>query len=231
MSGDIAQMLFALQDSAYGDFQSALMPSVARERVIGVRTPALRAMARHLRGTQEAEAFLSSLPHAYYEEDNLHAFLIGEIRDFDACVRAVDRFLPYVDNWATCDGMNPKAFGRCADALTPWIDRWLSSQRPYTVRFGLVMLMKLFLGERFDASVLERAAAVRSGEYYVRMAAAWLFAEALGRRYEDALPYIRDRRLDAWVHNKAIQKATESRVIPPERKAYLKTLRRARTDD
>lgn len=221
---NIRAQLFAMQDMAYRDFQCALMPTVPRERVIGVRTPQLRKLARSLAGAPEIPQFLADLPHAYYEEDNLHAFLLEGMRDFDACAQAVDAFLPYVDNWATCDSMNPRVFAREADRLLPWIDRWLSAEQTYAVRFGIVMLMKHFLGERFAASHLERVAAIRSEAYYVNMAAAWFFATALTKQYEATLPYLAGKRLPPWTHNMAIRKARESRAIPADRKAYLTTL-------
>lgn len=222
----IQQKLFALQDEAYRDFQCRLIPTVRRERVIGVRTPQLRALARELAKSPESEAFLSELPHAYYEEDNLHAFIIEREMDFDRCVQKVEKFLPYVDNWGTCDQMNPKVLGRYPDELLACIRRWMASAHPYTVRFGMAMLMRCYLGERFEAEYLDWVAQKRSEEYYVNMMSAWFFASALTLQYDAALPCFEQRRLDCWVHNKAIQKATESRRIPQERKAYLKTLKR-----
>lgn len=222
---DVKARLFALQDEKYRAFQCALMPTVDPETVIGVRTPQLRKLARELAKEPDAAAFLAALPHRYYEENNLHAFMLETIADFETCAEAVHRFLPYVDNWATCDGMNPKAFAREAERLLPYISRWLNAGETYTVRYALVMLMKHFMGERFDCAYLERAAAVRHEDYYVRMAVAWYFATALTYQYEAALPYIEQKRLDTWTHNKAIQKAMESLAVPQERKKHLRTLR------
>jgi len=226
MAEDIRTRLFALQDHAYRDFQCALMPTVPREKVIGVRTPQLRRLARALHGTPEADAFLHALPHAYYEEDNLHGFLIEYERDIQTLIALLDDFLPHVDNWATCDGTAPKAFKNHPEELLAAIRRWLKSPYPYTVRYGLGMLMRHFLDERFAPEYLALAASVRSEHYYIRMMAAWYFATALAKQYEAAFPYLAERRLEPWVHKKAIQKAIESFRIPDERKAVLKKLRK-----
>ena len=223
----IQQRLFALQDLVYREFHCGLIPNVPAEAIIGIRTPALRALARELSGTPEAEAFLSSLPHEYYEENNLHGFLICRIRDYSACVREIDRFLPYVDNWATCDSMSPQCFARHPEELIADIRRWIADDRTYTVRFGLRCLMNHFLDERFRPKYLELAASVRSEEYYVNMMVAWFFATALAKQYDAALPYLENRRLDQWVHNKTIQKARESFRITPEQKEYLRSLKNA----
>ncbi len=222
---EIQARLFAMRDLGYRDFHSRLMPTVDKETVIGVRTPALRKLAKELRGTAEAEAFLRALPHEYYEENNLHGFLISQLREFGPCVEAVDRFLPYVDNWATCDLLSPKAFAGRPPALLDKIREWLGSGRTYTVRFGLGMLMSFYLDEAFSPEYLDWAAAVRSEEYYVNMMVAWYFATALAKQYDAALPYLEQRRLAPWTHNKTIRKAVESCRITDERKAYLKTLK------
>lgn len=221
----IVRRLFALQDPAYKAFHQKLMPTVAPETIIGVRTPALRALAKELSGTPEAAGFLAALPHKYYDENNLHGFLIAAMKDFDAAMETMDAFLPYVDNWATCDLCSPKAFKKRLPALWDKIGQWIESGETYTVRFGLEMLMTFFLDDAFTPQVLERAAAVRSEEYYVRMMIAWFFATALCKQYEAALPYLVQRRLDTWSHNKTIQKAVESYRICDETKAYLRTLR------
>ena len=221
----IQQRLFALQDLPYREFQLPLLPTVPPETVIGVRTPALRALAKTLSDTPEAAAFLISLPHEYFEENNLHGFLICRIRDYAACVAAVDRFLPHVDNWATCDSMSPACFARHPEALEADIRRWIASGKTYTVRFGLRCLMGHFLDGRFRPEFLDLAASVRSEEYYVNMMTAWFFATALAKQYDAAVPYLENRVLDPWVHNKTIQKARESYRIPPEQKEYLKTLK------
>ena len=222
---EIQQRLFALQDAGYRDFQAALMPTVDKALVIGVRMPALRALAKELKGTELAADFMAALPHKYYEENNLHAALIGYIRDFDACMAAVERFLPYVDNWATCDMMNPRALAKDKAALLERIRLWLQSGHTYTVRFGMEMLMNHFLEEDFREEYLALVASVQSEEYYVRMMQAWYFATALAKQYEAAVTYLEQRKLEVWVHNKTIQKARESYRISGEQKEYLKSLK------
>lgn len=221
----IRERLFGMQDPGYRDFHAALIPNVDKEKIIGVRTPALRKYARELRGSAEAEEFLRALPHEYYDEDNLHGMLISEIKDYADCVAALDRFLPHVDNWATCDLTSPKVFKKHRAALTADIRRWIASGETYTVRFGMEMLMTHFLDEDFKEEYLAWVADVRSEEYYVRMMQAWYFATALAKQYETAVVYIEQRRLESWTHNKAIQKARESFRVSDERKAYLKTLK------
>lgn len=222
---NIKETLYALQDREYRSFQAKLIPTVPMERIIGVRTPELRKLAKQLRGSAEAGAFLRSLPHDTFDEDNLHAFLLGEEKDFAACVQGVEDFLPYVDNWATCDQMSPKAFAKNKPALLPYIRRWIASDRTYTRRFGIGMLMSHFLDGDFREEYLAWVSDIRSEEYYVNMMLAWYFATALAKQYEAALPYVEGRRLAPWVHNKTIQKAVESCRVSDERKAYLKTLK------
>ena len=222
----IQERLFALQDADYAAFQRPLMPTVEEEAFIGVRTPALRSLAKELRGSAEAEAFLVSLPHVYFEENQLHAFLIALEKDFDTALAQTDAFLPFVDSWATCDQLTPKAFRKNRAALNEMIDRWILSAHEYTVRFAIKMRMDHFLDDAFSPEILEQAAAVQREEYYIRMMQAWFFATALAKQYEAALPYLEQNRLEPWVHNKTIQKAVESYRITPEQKAYLKTLRR-----
>lgn len=222
---DIQRRLFALADPVYRDFQSKLTPTVAREQVIGVRIPALRGLAKELRGTDEAAAFLRALPHAYYDENNLHSFLVSSLPDYGETVAAVDAFLPFVDNWATCDSLSPKAFKKQHAALWDKIPEWLASGRTYTVRFGVGMLMAHFLDGDFREDAPARVAALRSDEYYVNMMIAWYFATALAKQWDTALPFLTERRLDRWCHNKTIQKAVESYRITDGQKAYLKTLK------
>ena len=221
---ELQERLFAMQDESYRDFQCKLMPTVAREVVIGVRTPMLRALAKNLRGTREATAFLSFLPHRYYEENNLHAFLIEQITDFDACVAALDAFLPCVNNWATCDSMNPKVLGKHKDQLLPVIERWLDSKDTYAVRFGIKLLMTWFLDEDFEECYLARVARIRSEEYYVNMMIAWYFATALAKQHTATLPYLEEHRLPDWIHAKTVRKAIESYRISKEQKDHLRTL-------
>ena len=221
----VKDRLMALQDLKYADFQRKLMPTVPVETVIGVRTPQLRKLAKELKGSEEAEAFLKELPHAFFDENQLHAFLVGEEKDFEKCIQEVGRFLPFVDNWATCDQLSPKVFKMHRTELLGYIRRWLGSEHTYTVRFAEGMLMEHFLDEDFAPEYPEMVAAVRSEEYYINMMTAWYFATALAKQWDAVLPYIEGRRLDMWTHNKAIQKSVESRRITPEQKEYLKTLK------
>lgn len=220
-----AQELLELQDLSYRDFQSRLMPTVPKEKIIGVRTPVLRTYAAEFVKREETAAFMEALPHRYYEEDNLHALLINQMKDFGQCIRALDRFLPYVDNWATCDMLSPKAFKSHPQELLPEIRRWIASERIYTVRFAIGCLMKYELDGHFSTEYADMVCAVRSEEYYIRMMQAWYFATALAKQQEKILPYIEEKRLEPWIHRKAIQKAVESYRITPELKKYLKTLK------
>lgn len=225
MSGVEARIrvrLFAMQDAKYRDFTAKLTPTVPPERIIGVRTPELRKYAVELSKTEDAAAFMAMLPHLYQEENNLHAFLIERIADYDACVAALDAFLPYVDNWATCDSMSPKCLKKQLPRLTGEIRRWMASDRVYTVRFGMGMLMRHFLDDAFDPAYLDWVAALRSEEYYINMMIAWFFATALAKQWDATLPFIVNCRLEPWVHNKAIQKAIESYRIPEDRKIWLR---------
>lgn len=221
----IRARLFELQDLKYRDFQCKLMPTVSPETVIGVRTPDMRKLAKELSKTPEAMEFFKTLPHKYYEENNLHGFLIETIKDYDRAIEAIDTFLPYVDNWATCDLMSPKVFKKHLPELYEKIREWLKSGLTYTVRFGIEMLMSFYLDEHFQPETLELVAGVKSSEYYVNMMIAWYFATALAKQYDVALPYIQEQRLDKWTHNKTIQKAIESYRITDEQKAYLRKLK------
>lgn len=223
---EIRDRLFALQDPEYRLFQSKLMPTVDPARVIGVRIPDLRKLSRELAGTEQAAAFVRQLPHDYYEENNLHGFLIASLRDYGETVTALESFLPHVDNWATCDLLHPRAFDKHPEALPDQLFRWLQSDRTYTVRFAMGMLMSLYLDEAFRPEYADWIAGVKSEEYYVNMMAAWYFATALAKRWDDVFPYLTDHRLPVWTHNKAIQKAIESRRISPEQKQILRSLRR-----
>jgi 3-methyladenine DNA glycosylase AlkD len=221
---EIREELFQLRDAEYRCFQMKLLPTVDPETIVGVRTPALRTLAKQLTSRQQAEDFLKDLPHRYFDENQLHAFLISEFRSFPACLEAVEQFLPYVDNWATCDQLAPKSFRRHRAELIGPIRRWVADERTYTVRFGLRMLMTHYLDEDFVPAFLELAASVRSEEYYVRMMVAWYFATALAKQYDAALPFLEDCRLDAWTHNKTIRKAIESWRVSSERKDCLRKL-------
>ena len=225
MDEAITQKLFALQDETYQAFQSKLMPTVSPETIIGVRTPLLRKLAKELSGTDLAEAFLNSLPHGYYEENNLHAFLVENIRDYDRALAETEKFLPYIDNWATCDCFCPKVFAKHKEELLVSIRLWLDSDRLYTVRYAMGMLMRYYLDEAFQPEYLAWVAGVHSEEYYLNMMRAWFFATALAKQLEETLPWLTERRLDAWTHNKTIQKAVESYRITPEMKQQLRQLR------
>lgn len=221
----ITEQLFALQDLEYKKFHSKLMPTINPDVIIGVRTPELRKFAKQLEKSTDVELFLQELPHRYYEENNLHGFLIESIKEFDACIAALNQFLPYVDNWATCDMMAPKVLKKDLPKLYEWVKVWIASGETYTVRFGVNILMKYFLDEAFLPEYPALVASIRSEEYYVKMVVAWYFATALAKQYDAVLPYIEGHRLDAWTHNKTIQKAVESYRISPEQKLYLKTLK------
>ncbi len=221
----ILSELFALRDEKYAAFQAKLTPGVPLDSFIGVRVPNVRALAKKYAKTTEAKAFLSELPHKYYDENMLHALLVSEIRDFDACIAETERFLPYVDNWAVCDIFSPRIFAKHKPELLVKIREWAKSDRVYTCRFGIEMLMSHFLDADFKAEDLEIPAAVQSDEYYVNMMIAWYFATALTKQWDAAVPYIENRRLPLWVHRKTISKACESYLIPDDRKQYLKTLK------
>lgn len=222
---EIKARLFALQDLKYRDFQAKLMPTIDKETIIGVRTPELRKFAKELLKSGETESFLNSLPHDFYEENNLHGFIVSEIKDYAEAVRRMDSFLPYVDNWATCDSTSPKVFKKHKTELVDEIKRWLASDKIYTIRFGVEMLMSHYLDDDFKTEYLEMVAAVRHDDYYVKMMVAWYFATALAKQYEKTVPYIENRTLEQWTHNKAIQKSVESYRITDEQKAYLKSLK------
>ena len=233
----IRNELLRLRDEEYGKFTAKLIPNVDPDSFLGVRTPELRRFARELlpgRGPEDPEKaalreeFLAELPHRSFEEGQLHAFIISGIKDYGECVEAVEKFLPFVDNWATCDQMTPAVFRKHRQELLERIKVWLGSERTYTVRFAVKMLMDHYLEEDFDPAYLQMVADIRSEEYYINMMIAWYFATALAKQYDAALPYIRDQRLAPWTHNKAIQKSVESRRITPEQKEYLKSLRMTR---
>ena len=218
---DIRYELMSRRDEKYGEFQGGLIPNLNRERFIGVRTPELRKLARQLVKSGGAEEFMARLPHEYFDEDQLHALIIGGIKDFGQALAETERFLPYVQNWATCDQLRPAAFKGRQSELLPRIKVWLDSGECYKMRFGMEMLMLHYLGDCFEPHFLEWVSGIRSGEYYVKMMQAWYFAEALALQYDASLPYIIKGRLDAWVNNKAIQKARESLKIQADRKELL----------
>ena len=222
---DIRTELFKMQDMDYRDFNSKLIPTVDKESMIGIRTPDLRKYAKQLGKSSDVIEFLQTLPHKYFDENQLHAFIISEIKDFKNCIDEINRFLPYIDNWVTCDQLSPKIFKKHHSELFSYIKDWLKSDKIYTLRFGIGMLMEHFLDEDFDILYPEMVSKIRSDEYYVNMMIAWYFATALAKRYESILPFIENRSLDIWTHNKAIQKATESYRISEDKKIYLKSLK------
>ena len=211
-------------DEKYRDFQSKLVPNISKEKILGVRTPDMRRIAKEINGTDEAEKFIAELPHSFYEENLVHFFLIAMIKDFDECADAVESFLPYVDCWPVCDQASPKTFSKNHDKLLPLIRKWISSEHVYTVRFGIRMLMNEFLGEDFRTEYLEWVAAVKGEDYYIRMMVAWYFATALAKRYDESIVFIEEHRLEPWTHKKTIQKAVESFRVSDEHKMYLRSL-------
>ena len=222
---EIRKELFALQDQKYAEMQRKIIPNIDPDSVIGVRTPELRALAKRYSKREDVSEFLKDLPHRYFDENQLQAFIISEIKDYGQCMEELERFLPYVDNWATCDQMSPKVFKKHKPELLKKIKSWIRSKESYTIRFGIEMLMTHFLEEEFDPAYPKLVAGIKSEEYYVKMMIAWYFATALAKKYELILPYIEGHSLDDWTHNKAIQKAVESYRITEEQKAYLKTLK------
>lgn len=221
----ILNRLLEMKEDSYADFQFKLTPTVPREKFIGVRVPKLRAYAKILKGTPEADGFLKELPHQYYDENMLHSLLLSQMKDFHACIEAVDRFLPYVDNWAVCDILSPKIFAKHKDELIVKIREWISSDETYTCRFGMEMLMSFYLDDDFKEEYLALPADVISDEYYVNMMIAWFFATALAKQWDSTVPYIESKRMGKWVHNKSIQKAIESYRITDEQKEYLRSLK------
>ena len=220
---EIQRKLLDAQDLKYRDFQRSLLPTLPPETIIGVRLPTLRSMAKELALQPEVAAeFRRHLPHRYYEENNLHGYLIERLRDYDQVIAELDRFLPYVDNWATCDTISPAVFKRHLPQLRAQCRHWLDSQHTYTVRFGIGMLMRYFLDDTFAPEYLDWVAQITSEEYYIKMMVAWYFATALAKQYDAALPYLTEYRLERWTHNKAIQKALESARITPEQKQFLR---------
>ena len=222
---DVQKRLFEMQDAEYRDFHAKLVPTMEKTKFIGIRTPMLRKFAKKFGKTEESEIFLQVLPHQSYEENNLHGLLIEQIRDYDKCLEELERFLPFIDNWATCDLLALHMMKKHRDVFIREVFRWIESDQPYTIRFGIGMLMRHYLDEEFKTEYPEKVAAIRSEEYYVNMMRAWYFATALAKQYEKVLPFLEKRQMDVWTHNKTIQKAIESYRITSEQKEYLRTLR------
>lgn len=218
-------VLFDMQDVAYRDFHSRLIPNISKDRVIGIRTPVLRKFAKEYAKTDDAQEFIRELPHYYYEENNLHMMIITGIKDYDTCVMEIERFLPYIDNWATCDLPTPKCFYKNKEKLVDKVISWIKSDDTYTIRYGIETLMNIYLEDAFESSYPRLVSEVISDEYYVNMMIAWYFATALAKQWETVIPYIEEKRLPEWVHKKTIQKAVESYRITDEQKKYLRTLR------
>lgn len=214
--------LFKLQDIKYRDFHARLMPTVSKDKIIGVRTPDLRKLAKRVHMSEAAAEFLKKLPHEYYEEDNLHAFLVELIKDFDTALYETERVLPYIDNWATCDMFYPKVFKKNPQLLMPKIKEWIKSDRVYTRRYAIVLLMRM----DFDKEKMDMVADAGCEEYYINMAVAWYFATALAYNYEEAIVYLEEERFSTWVHNKIIQKAIESFRIDKETKEILRGMKK-----
>ncbi len=221
----ITQKLFELSDTKYRDFNAKLLPTVNKATIIGVRTPALRKLAKEITGSTEAKNFMQELPHTYYDENQLHTFFISACKDYDICMEQIENFLPYIDNWATCDQLSPKILQKNPQDLLLRIQKWLASEHTYTIRFGIKMLMSFYLDTGFCPQYLAWVASVRSEEYYVKMMIAWYFATALAKQYDAAVPYLEQKKLEQWTHRKTIQKACESYRITTEQKTYLRTLR------
>ena len=225
INDEIIKKLYELQDIEYRDFQSALTPTENETEFIGVRLPLIRSYAKEIIKRDDINEFLEALPHKYFEENQLHAAVISEIKDFSECINELNRFLPYVDNWSTCDTLIPKVFKKHKTQLLGHIDIWLKSGETFTIRFGIKMLMSFYLDDDFKLTYPETVSKIRSEEYYVNMMTAWYFATALAKQYDSIIPFIENQTLDIWTHNKAIQKAIESRRITPEQKEYLRSLK------
>lgn len=223
---DIAQRLLAMGEGGYRAFIQNLIPTLPPERIIGVRIPQLRLMAREMADSLEAKGFLVELPHVYHEENLLHAFLIEREKDFNRMLQLTEAFLPYIDNWAVCDSFSPRLFKRYPGEMIPHIQRWMDDSLPYTQRYGMGLLLSNYLDIYFVEDMLGWVSSIQRDEYYVKMMQAWYFATALTKQYEVTLPYIESDRLDKWTHNKALQKAIESRQISLERKVTLRGLKR-----
>ena len=222
---ELQRKLFELQDTEYRDFHSRLMPTIDKERIIGIRMPVLRKFAADFACTDMAASFLEELPHYYYEENNLHMMILSGIKDYNECLAGIQKFLPYIDNWATCDLPALHMMKKHRDIFIREIYRWIGSDKPYIIRFGISMLMRHYLDEGFKTEYPEKVAAIRSEEYYVNMMRAWYFATALAKQYEKILPFLEEQRMDIWTHNKTIQKSIESYRITQEQKDHLRTLR------
>ncbi|MBE5858281.1 MAG: DNA alkylation repair protein [Lachnospiraceae bacterium] len=221
----VYERLLAVKDPEYREFQAKLVPNIDPATIIGVRTPDMRNIAKEVAKSKERDAFLQELPHKYYEENLVHFFVIAQIKDFDECIKRVEEFLPYVDCWPVSDQASPKSFKKNHNNLLPYIKKWIASDHVYTARFGIRMLMNEFLGDEFKDEYAQMVAEKKGEDYYLKMMVAWYFATALAKNYDETVKYIEERRLDEWVHKKAIQKAVESFRVTDEHKEYLKSFR------
>lgn len=221
----IQDLLFEKQDKAFAEFHRRLVPNLEPQKIIGVRTPQLRALAKQIAKEENCEAFLKELPHEYYEENQLHGFILSQIKDFDICIQYLEAFLPYMDNWATCDQTSPKIFKKHKEELLPYIYKWIQKEHTYTVRFAIGMLMQHFLDEDFKPEYVQMVSSIQSEEYYINMEIAWYMATALAKQWDVVIPYLEQKKMEPWVHNKTIQKARESYRITDEQKDYLKKLK------
>ncbi|MBQ6285334.1 MAG: DNA alkylation repair protein [Bacilli bacterium] len=222
----IREELFKLQDKKYRDFQAKLVPNIDINSLIGVRTFELRNLAKRMVKENNYSSFLNDLPHKYFDENQLHVFIISEIKNYDECINYINKFLPFVDNWATCDQMSPKVFKKHKDDLIKYIKKWIKSKKTYTIRFGIGMLMQYYLDNEFKIEYLDLVCNIKSEEYYVNMMKAWFFATSLAKKYDETIKIIENNILDKWTHNKTIQKSIESYRITADEKEYLKGLKR-----
>lgn len=225
MIDKIEQKIISYQDLEYREFQAKLTPSISKDSLIGVRNPDVKKIAKEIIKNGEDDLFINSLPHRYYEENNLHSYIISECKDYDKTIKLLDEFLPYVDNWATCDIIVPKVFKKNLDKLFKEINRWIKSDKTYSIRFGIKMLMSFYLDESFKKEYLNIPLEIKSDEYYVNMMIAWYYSTALVKQYEDTIKIIENKKLDKWIHNKSIQKAIESFRISEDKKEYLRNLK------
>ncbi len=223
-TGAITKELLSLRDDKVADFTSRTIPNIDREKILGIKTPELKSIAKKYLGSDEGDKFLKDVPHKYFEEDQVHVFLLSLIKDFDICISETEKFLPLIDNWATCDQFNPKVFSKHKDEIREYSLKWMKSDKTYEIRFGILNLMRYFLKEDFDMNLVGRVVEVKSEEYYINMMIAWYLATSLAYRYDDILPILAEKRLDPWIHNKTIRKACESFRITPEQKTELKLL-------
>lgn len=225
ITDEIRDKLFALSDENYKTFNSRLIPTVPLEKMIGVRTPALKQLAKETARSADCGSFLSALPHDFFEENQLHAFIISLSKDFNECIAQTTKFLPYIDNWATCDQLCASVYKKHTDELMPYILRWISSEHIYTVRYALRCLMMYYLDDKFDPQQLSLAASANNSDYYVAMAQGWYFATALAKHWNETLPWLEQRRLDLVVHKITVKKALESFRVCDEHKAVLREIR------